>query len=157
MSIAIFPGSFDPITNGHIDIIKKSSQIFDKVMVAVSHNINKQDFISIEDRKDLIEKCLVDVKNVEIASYTGLTVDFAHKCGANVIVRGLRNSTDFDYEQQMAGVNYSLNSDIKTVFLLTKPEYSFISSSVVRDVFKNEGDISNLVPKPVNDFLRANF
>ena len=153
MSIAIFPGSFDPITNGHLDIIKTSSKIFDKVIVAVSYNINKKSFLPLETRKELIIKSVSDIKNVNVETYTDLTVDFAKKCSAEVIIRGLRNSADFEYEQQMAGVNFMLSPKLQTIFLLTKPEFSSISSSVVREIVQNNGNISNFVPFAVKEYL----
>lgn len=150
MSIAIYPGSFDPITNGHLDILKSGAEIFDKVIVAVSYNINKQGFLPIETRIELIKQSVLDLKNVEVVSYEGLTVDYAKKIGANVILRGLRNQNDFEYELQISQTNNALWNDLKTVFLITKPEYSYISSSMVREVFAHGGDISKFVPEAVH-------
>lgn len=153
MKIAIYPGSFDPITNGHLDILKSGSQVFDKVIIAVSYNHNKKSFLSVNERVDLIKKCVSDLKNVEVDSYEGLTVNYAKEKGATILLRGLRTSQDFEYELQLSQVNNSLNKDIKTVFLTTKPEYSFISSSMVRELLANNGDITNFVPNVVKEYL----
>lgn len=155
MKIAIYPGSFDPITNGHLDILKNGSEIFDKVIIAVSYNCNKKGFLSIDERVDLIKKCVSDLKNVEVDTYNGLTVEYAKKKGANFLLRGLRTSQDFEYELQLSQVNNSLDKDIRTVFLTTKPEYSYISSSMVRELIVNNGDISSFVPNVVKDYLIA--
>ncbi len=153
MTIAIYPGSFDPITNGHIDILKSGSEIFDKVIIAVSYNINKQGFLSVDERVDLIKKSVAHLKNVEVDAFQGLTVEYAKKKGADVLLRGLRTSFDFEYELQLSQTNNALNKDLKTVFLITKPEYNFISSSMVREILANNGDISKFVPEPVYEFL----
>lgn len=153
MKIAIYPGSFDPITNGHLDILKSGSEIFDKVIIAVSYNINKQGFLSIDERVDLIKKCVSHLKNVEVDCFEGLTVEYARKKGANILLRGLRTSFDFEYELQLSQTNNALFNDLKTVFLITKPEYNFISSSMVREILVNKGDISKFVPKVVEDYL----
>lgn len=157
MTIAIYPGSFDPITNGHIDILKSGSEIFDKVIIAVSYNINKQGFLSVDERVDLIKKSVAHLSNVEVDAFEGLTVEYAKKKGADVLLRGLRTSFDFEYELQLSQTNNALNKDLKTVFLITKPEYNFISSSMVREILANKGDISKFVPKEVNDFLIAKY
>ena len=153
MTIAIYPGSFDPFTNGHLDILKSGSEIFDKVIVAVSFNINKQGFLSIEERTDLIRQSVVEFKNVEVDSFEGLTVDYARQKGTDVLLRGLRTSFDFEYELQLSQANNSMHEDLKTVFLITKPEFNFISSSMIREIFANNGDISKFVPNPVSEYL----
>ena len=153
MTIAIYPGSFDPITNGHIDILKSGSEIFDKVIIAVSYNINKQGFLPVDERVDLIKKSVAHLKNVEVDAFQGLTVEYAKKKGADVLLRGLRTSFDFEYELQLSQTNNALNKNLKTVFLITKPEYNFISSSMVREILANNGDISKFVPEPVYEFL----
>lgn len=157
MTIAIYPGSFDPITNGHLDILKTGSEIFEKVIIAVSYNMNKQGFLQIEERVDLIKKSVSHLKNVEVDSFEGLTVEYAKKKNANILLRGLRTSFDFEYELQLSQANNSLNKDLKTVFLITKPEYNFISSSMVREILINKGDISNFVPKEVNEYLISKY
>ena len=153
MRIAIYPGSFDPITNGHLDILKSGSEIFDKVIIAVSYNINKAGFLSIDERVDLIKKSVSHLKNVEVDCFEGLTVEYARKNGANILLRGLRTSFDFEYELQLSQTNNALFNDLKTVFLITKPEYNFISSSMVREIFLNNGDISKFVPEVVEKYL----
>lgn len=153
MKIAIYPGSFDPITNGHLDILKSGSEIFDKVIIAVSYNINKQGFLSVDERVELIKKSVAHFKNVEVDAFEGLTVEYAKKKGANVLLRGLRTSFDFEYEMQLSHTNNALCNDLKTVFLITKPEYNFISSSMVREIFANNGDCSKFVPEAVKEYF----
>lgn len=153
MTIAIYPGSFDPITNGHIDILKSGAEIFDKVIIAVSYNINKEGFLPVDVRVKLIEEAVKDIPNVEVDKFEGLTVEYAKKRGASVLLRGLRTSFDFEYELQLSQTNHSLYNDIKTVFLITKPEYNFISSSCVREILVNKGDISKFVPASVFNYL----
>ena len=153
MTIAIYPGSFDPITNGHLDILKSGVEIFDKVIIAVSYNAQKQGFLPIDVRERLIRESVKDINNVEVVSFEGLTVEFAKRCGAKVLLRGLRTSFDFEYEMQLSQTNNALYNEIKTVFLITKPEYNFISSSSVREILMNKGDISKLVPHPVAEYL----
>ncbi len=154
MKTAIYAGSFDPLTNGHLDIIKRASKIFDKVIIVVSYNCNKQSFVPSEDRINLIKESVKDIKNAEIDAFDGLTVDYAKKRGAEVLLRGLRSSVDFDYEKEMAQINFTLNKGIETVFLISAPEYSFVSSSAVREILKNGGDISKFVPEAVNLYFK---
>lgn len=153
MTIAIYPGSFDPITNGHLDILKSGSEIFDKVIIAVSYNVNKKGFLSVDERVDLIQKSVINLPNVEVDSFEGLTVEYAKKKNADVLLRGLRTSFDFEYELQLSQTNNALYKNLKTVFLITKPEYNFISSSMVREIIVNNGEISQFVPKAVNEYL----
>ena len=155
MTIAIYPGSFDPMTNGHIDILKSGAEIFDKVIIAVSYNINKKGFLPIDVRTKLIEESIKDIPNVEVDSFQGLTVEYAKKRNAAVLLRGLRTSFDFEYEMQLSQTNSALYKDIKTVFLITKPEYNFISSSAVREILVNKGDISAFVPDAVSEYLTS--
>ena len=155
MTIAIYPGSFDPITNGHIDILKSGAEIFDKVIIAVSYNANKQGFLPVDIRTKLIEESAKDIPNVEVDSFEGLTVEYAKKRGATVLLRGLRTSFDFEYEMQLSQTNHALYGDIKTVFLITKPEYNYISSSCVREILLNKGDIKGFVPDPVCEYLKS--
>ena len=156
MTTAIYPGSFDPITNGHLDILKSGSEIFDKVIIAVSHNIEKKEFIPVEKRVELIKESVKDLKNVEVDTFEGLTVDYAKRCGTHILLRGLRTASDFEYELQLSQTNNYLSKDIKTVFLMTKPEYNFISSSMVKEILKNKGNIKQFVPKPVYQYLITN-
>lgn len=153
MKIAIYPGSFDPITNGHLDVLQTGSEIFDKVIIAVLKNSAKEPFLSVEERVELIKASLGDMTNVEVDSFEGLTVDYAKLKGAKVILRGLRAVSDFEYEMQLSQTNSALSGNIKTIFLTTKPKYNFISSSVVKDIALLGGDISKFVPAPVNDYI----
>lgn len=153
MKIAIYPGSFDPITKGHLDILKNAAEIFDKVIIAVAHNIEKKGFLSVDERIKLIKESIKDLKNVEVDAFEGLTIDYAKKQGANVLIRGLRAVSDFEYEMQLSQTNSALCEEIKTVFLITKPDYNFISSSTIREILANNGDISKFVSEPVFQYL----
>lgn len=146
--IAVFPGSFDPITLGHYDIIKRSIPLFDKIIVAIGVNADKKYMFSLEERMRFIEQEFCDSPTVSVVSYEGLTIDLCRKVGANFILRGLRNPADFEFEKAIAHTNREL-STIETVFLLTAADTSFISSSIVRDVIRNGGDYTILVPKSV--------
>jgi pantetheine-phosphate adenylyltransferase len=148
MKKAIFPGSFDPITLGHQDIIKRSVSLFDKVVVAIGINADKKYMFPLEDRKRFIEECFADYPTVSVVTYEGLTIDLCKKLKAHFIVRGLRNPADFEFEKAIAHTNRRL-SKIETVFLLTAANTSYISSSIVRDVIRNGGDYSLLVPESV--------
>ena len=152
--IAIYPGSFDPITKGHLDVLKRASDIFDKIIIVVSVNMNKQSFLSVDEKIQLIRESCVGINNVEIDSFNGLTIEYARKKNAGIIIRGLRAVSDFEYEMQLSQANNALCPDINTVFLITKPEYNFISSGTVREISKMNGDISKFVPEPVAKFLR---
>lgn len=150
MKKAIFPGSFDPITNGHYDIIKRGVSLFDEVIVAIGVNSEKKYMFSLEDRKRFIEEAFKDEPKVRVITYSGLTIDLCKKENAEFILRGLRNPADFEFEKAIAHTNRVM-SKIETVFLLTAARTSFISSSIVRDVLRNGGDISQLVPESVLD------
>jgi pantetheine-phosphate adenylyltransferase len=148
MKKAIFPGSFDPITNGHFDIIKRGVSLFDEVIVAIGVNAEKKYMFSLEDRKRFIEEAFKDEPKVKVITYSGLTIDLCKKENADFILRGLRNPADFEFEKAIAHTN-RIMSKIETVFLLTAARTSFISSSIVRDVLRNGGDVSQLVPEAV--------
>ena len=147
--IAIFPGSFDPITIGHVDIIKRSLPLFDKIIISVGSNSEKKYFFSVEKRIQWIKKVFIKNPKIEVKSYNKLTVEFAKDSNARFLIRGLRNISDFEFEKTMAHANSELNPSIESVFLLTKPKYSFITSSVVRDTIKNDGDYRKFVPNQV--------
>ncbi len=153
MKIAIYPGSFDPITKGHLDVLETGAEIFDKVIIAVAKNSEKLGFLTIDERVELIRKSCVHLNNVEVDSFDGLTIDYAAQKGATVLLRGLRAVSDFEYEMQLSQNNSALNHNIKTVFLITKPIYNFISSSSVREILLNGGDITQFVPDAVKDYL----
>lgn len=154
MKIAIYPGSFDPITKGHLDILNRAAGIFDKVIIAVAKNSEKHGFLSVEERVKLIKESVKHINNVEVDAFEGLTIEYAKKCGAEVLIRGLRAVSDFEYEMQLSQTNSALASDIQTVFLITKPEYNFISSSTIKEILLNGGDISQFVPEPVFEYLK---
>lgn len=153
MKVAIYPGSFDPITKGHLDILKTGTEIFDKVIIAVARNSEKNGFLTVDERVKLIEESVKDMPNVEVDSFEGLTVTYAREKGAEVLLRGLRAVSDFEYEMQLSQANSALAKDIKTVFLITKPKYNFISSSTIKEIYKNNGDVSMFVPEPVHNYL----
>ena len=153
MKIATYPGSFDPITKGHLDILKNASGIFDKVIIAVARNGEKKGFLSTEERVELIKKSIEELDNVEVDAFEGLTIEYAKKRGAEILIRGLRAVSDFEYEMQLSQTNSALCDEIKTVFLTTKPKYNFISSSTIREILQNNGDISKFVPQAVNEYL----
>lgn len=145
MKRAVFPGSFDPITLGHMDIIERGLTLFDEIIVAIGSNADKKYMWSLEDRIKYIEKAFEENSKVKVASYKGLTVDFCHSVDAKFLLRGLRNSLDFSYEKSIAQNNAKL-AGIESIFMVCSPEVSHISSTIVRDIARNKGDISNLVP-----------
>ena len=153
MKIAIYPGSFDPITKGHLDVLHTGTEIFDKVIIAVAKNSEKKSFLTVDERVNLIKESVQHLENVEVDSFEGLTIEYAKQKGAQILLRGLRAVSDFEYEMQLSQANSALSSDIKTVFLITKPKYNFISSSTIKEIFLNGGDISKFVPAPVEEYL----
>ncbi len=148
MNRALYPGIFDPITIGHLDIIKRSSRIYDEVIVAIMHNHKKSCTFSPEERKGLIEKCL-DFDNVKVVIGEGLTVDLARKLGCKVLVRGIRAIADYEYELALATTNMKLAEDIETVFLVARPEFSFLSSSITKEVALYDGDLTGMIPEVI--------
>lgn len=153
MKFAIYPGSFDPVTKGHLDILKNAAGIFDKVIIAVAHNGEKKGFLTVEERVKLIKASIENLDNVEVDAFDGLTIEYAKKIGAQVLIRGLRAVSDFEYEMQLSQTNSALCDEVKTVFLTTKPKYNFISSSTIKEIIANGGDISKFVPEPVYEYL----
>ena len=149
MRIAVYPGSFDPITNGHLDIVKRAARLYDKVIIGVLNNSNKKPMFSPLERKEMIDENIKDIPNVSCDIFSGLLVDFAKQNGANVIVKGLRTVADFEYEFQLALLNKALNPEFETMFMMTDSKYSYISSSVVKDVAKYNGELDGLVPQNV--------
>lgn len=149
MKIAVYPGSFDPITNGHLDIIKRGAKIFDKVIVAVLINVDKKYLFDSDERVRLIKKVTRDIENVEVRSFNGLLVNFLKECDTNIILKGLRTTFDFEYELQMAFMNNRLDSNIETVCMMSSSENLHISSSCVKQVAKFGGDIEGLVPNEI--------
>lgn len=154
MRTAIFPGSFDPFTLGHLDVLNSAIKLFDKIIIAVGYNHQKKGFLSTEDRIDLIKSSISDLKDcgtiLEVTSYTGLTVEFCRQSKAEFIIRGLRTTTDFEMESVIAQANKKMYPDIVTVFIPASHQFSFISSTVVRDIIINGGDASAFLPKGVN-------
>lgn len=154
---AVIPGSFDPITNGHIDIIERSSDRFDELHVCVLRNMKKSGTFSVEERIAMIKESVAHLPNVHVHSFGGLLVDFCDKIGATTIIRGLRAVSDFEYELRLTSMNKKLNSRVETLYMMSSTEYSFISSSVVKEVAQYDADISEFVPKHVEKALLAKF
>ena len=146
---AIIPGSFDPITNGHLDVIARSAKLFDKVYVAVLGNSAKSPLFSVEERVELIKRVTGDFKNVYVESFSGLLVDYARKKNASFIIKGLRAVSDFEYECQMALANKNLADDVETLFMTSSPTYSYLSSSIVKELAKHHAPLENLVPDEI--------
>ena len=155
--LAIYPGSFDPPTFGHLDVIERASKLFDEIVVAVGVNSAKKPLLSGEERVSALQASVQHLDNVRIYSFSGLLVDYVRSIGAKSIVRGLRATADFEYEFQMAMVNRRLASDIETVFLMTKWEHSYLSSSIVREVATLGGDFSEMVPAPVAEVIHRSL
>ena len=151
--IAIYPGSFDPITNGHLDLIKRASKLFDEVIIAITQNANKSSFLSIDQRVDAVNKSITVLNNTRVLSFDSLLVDFAREHDAQIIIRGLRAVSDFEYEFQLSGMNKRLNPGIETLFMTPSEEFANISSSLVREIYILGGDISAFVPDSVKIIL----
>jgi pantetheine-phosphate adenylyltransferase len=155
MRVAVYPGSFDPLTNGHLDIIRRCSHLFDRVMVALLENEGKSPLFTIPERIELIARCTADIPNVEVHSFSGLLVDFMRRHNATIVVRGIRAVSDYEYELQMALMNRELNAQVETIFMLPAVEYTYVSSRLVKEVFRLGGDVARLVPPPVLESLKA--
>ena len=152
-TIAIYPGSFDPITNGHVDLIHRACKLFDKVIIAIAQNTNKDSFLSIDQRVKAVETAIEPLTNTRVLSFDSLLVDFAREHNAQIIIRGLRAVSDFDYEFQLSGMNKRLNPAIETLFMTPSEEFANISSSLVREILSLGGDISQFVPESVQTTL----
>lgn len=150
---ALCPGTFDPVTNGHLDVIERAARLFDRVVVAVIDNPNKQPLFTVEERVTMLKESLADVENVQVDSFSGLLVDYARARGVGLVVKGLRAVSDFDYELQMAQMNRTL-SGVETCFVPTSPEWSYLSSSLVKEVARYGGDVAGMVPDHVVQRLR---
>jgi pantetheine-phosphate adenylyltransferase len=155
MTTAVYPGSFDPLTNGHLDIIRRATRLFDRVLVSVLENEGKSPLFSVPERMELIARCTDGVDRVEVHSFSGLLVDFMRRTDAGVVIRGIRAVSDYEYELQMALMNRELHVGAETIFMIPAVEYTFVYSRLVKEVFRLGGDVSHLVPAPVIEALRA--
>jgi pantetheine-phosphate adenylyltransferase len=157
MSVAVYPGSFDPITNGHVDVIRRGTKVFDRLVVAVADNPAKHALFTKDERTEMIRDVTKGFKNVEVDSFDGLVVDYVHRKKAGIILRGIRTISDFEYEYQMALTNRTFAQDIETMFVMTHEEYSFVSSRLIKEAVSMGGDVSSFVPKDVEKRLKAKF
>jgi len=155
--LAVYPGSFDPITNGHLDILTRGLELFDTVIVAIAHNIEKKALFTVEERKDLIRRSVKDHVKVKVATFEGLLVDYVKKVDAKTVIRGLRAMSDFEYEFQMASMNRELNREMDTIFMMTSKDYFFISSRTIKEVASFSGCVAGLVPDIVEKKLKEKF
>ncbi|MGB4399265.1 MAG: pantetheine-phosphate adenylyltransferase [Daejeonella sp.] len=153
MKIALFPGSFDPITKAHVDILRRAIPLFDKVVIGIGLNSNKAAFLDINRRKAMLEAVFANETKVEVLTYEGLTVEFCKKINAGYMIRGIRTVSDFEYEKAIAQMNHALVPEIESIFIVSKPGYSSISSTIVRDIMKNNGDVRQFIPKEAFDLL----
>ncbi|WP_042160377.1 pantetheine-phosphate adenylyltransferase [Paenibacillus gorillae] len=149
LRVAVYPGSFDPVTFGHLDIIRRSAKQFDQLIVAVLNNTSKNPLFTVEERKEMLREVTSDIPNVTIDSFRDLLVRFMKSRNANVIIRGIRSVTDFEYELTLASTNHLLDSDIDTIFMMTNPKYSYLSSSIVKEIAQFKGEVKELVPQAV--------
>ncbi|OCT13858.1 pantetheine-phosphate adenylyltransferase [Paenibacillus pectinilyticus] len=157
ITVAVYPGSFDPVTYGHLDIIHRAAKVFDKLIVAVLNNTSKNALFSLEERIELLRKVTADLPNVEIDGFRDLMVNYMKARNVRLIVRGLRAVSDFEYELQMASTNHKLNPDVETFFMTSKPQFSYLSSSIVKEIAKFHGPVEELVPAEVEEELRRKF
>lgn len=153
MKIALFPGSFDPVTKAHVDIIKRSVGLFDKLYIGIGDNSSKKGLLTVAQRENMLRAVFGDDPKIHIVSYDGLTVNFAHSIGAAYMVRGIRTVSDFEYEKAIAQMNHALAPEIESIFIVSKPGYSSISSTIVREILRYNGDVSQFVPKEALPFL----
>lgn len=157
MKIAVLPGSFDPITNGHIDIVNRAIPLFDKVVIAVGINSQKKYLFSLEQRIEWLNDVFKDNDKVEVGSFEGLTVNYCKEIGARYLLRGLRNASDFDYEKTISQLNHIIGDDLETIFLISQPEFSHISSTIVREIIKGKGQVDSFVPQIIATDIAKNF
>lgn len=155
--LAVYPGSFDPVTMGHMDIIHRAAKQFDHLVVAVLNNMSKKPLFSVEERVELLKEVTADLPNVTIESFRDLLANYIRERKAQVIVRGIRSVTDFEYELQMASINRELNPDAETIFMMTNPKYSYLSSSVVKEIARFNGNLSEFVPPIIEKHLKQKF
>lgn len=157
MKRALTPGTFDPITSGHLDIITRAAQLVDEVIVAVAASPTKQPLFTLEERVELVKRATSCLPNVRVEPFNGLLVDFAEEMDASVVVKGLRAITDFEYEFQMTAINYQLDQQLETLFIMSPPQYMYLSSSIVREIARLHGDVTRFVPECVLDAFEAKF
>jgi|SRR5690606_13289770 len=155
MKIALFPGSFDPVTKAHVDILERSLSLFDKIIVGVGINSNKQAFLDIDTRLKMLNAVFAHQPKIKVTAYEGLTVDFCKKSGAQYMLRGIRTVSDFEYEKAIAQMNHALEPEIESIFIVSKPGYSSISSTIVREVLRHKGNVSQFVPAAALEFLNS--
>ena len=155
--IAVFPGSFDPITNGHESVIKRAALLFDKIIVAIGMNSQKNSFFDMATRMKMIEATFEDYDNISVSNYSGLTVDYCKTIGANYLLRGLRTSADFEFERSIGQINKQMDSSIETIFMLTQPEHTALNSSIIRDILKHGGDAEQFVPEKAWKIILKNI
>jgi pantetheine-phosphate adenylyltransferase len=153
MKIALFPGSFDPVTKAHVDIVKRSVGLFDKVYIGIGDNSSKKGLLTIEKREQILRAVFDTEPKIHVIAYDGLTVDFCRSIGAGYMIRGIRTVSDFEYEKAIAQMNHSLAPDIESIFIVSKPGYSSISSTIVREILRYNGDVSQFIPKEAIPFL----
>ena len=157
MITAIYPGTFDPVTHGHTDLVVRAAQVFDEVVVAIAESTHKTPLFSLEERIQMTERALSSLENVRVVGFDTLLIEFAREVGANVLIRGLRAVSDFEYEFQLASMNRHLNDEIETMFLTPDEKYSFISSSLVKEIARLDGDVSGFVSEDVQNALKTRF
>src|ERR1700759_2900256 len=153
MKIALFPGSFDPVTKAHVDIVKRSIGLFDKIYIGIGVNSSKKGLLSIETREKMLRAVFENEPKIHVVAYEGLTVDFCKSIGADYMIRGIRTVSDYEYEKAIAQMNHSLVPEIESIFIVSKPGYSSISSTIVREILRYKGDISQFVPREVLDYI----
>ncbi len=154
MKIAVFPGSFDPITIGHVDIVKRSIPLFDKIIVAIGVNTQKKYLYSLEERMAWIKDVFKDYPTIEVSNYQGLTINYCKEVGAQYLLRGIRSASDFEYEKTIAHLNHTMDANVETILMLSPPEYSSISSTIVREIILGKGDVSKFVPKELIEKIK---